>query len=164
VRTEVTVRGRWPTVFCQITLGVYRRGLTDSQHRLSLLTVMSAALVRRPSPSPYERSPLSRLPVEVSRFLVSGDISLAYVFICSAKTAYIRDPTIRAVRALSICLQVPPRGVQTIPTLLSRSLHHRETRPGCSHKSERAHRRTPIPDVHPGHRRGFVPTTGVPCV
>lgn len=119
---------------------------------LPLQTLMSPTPVRRPPPSPYEKSSLSRLPVEVSRFLVSKNLSIVYVFICSAKAAYLRDPTVRAIRALSIRLQVPLRGVQTIPTLLSRSLHPRETRSSYSRKSksERIHYRTLVPDMHPG--------------
>ena len=124
---------------------------------------MSTTPLRCTPPSPYERSSLGRLPVEVSRILIGKNFTIAYVFVPSLKVANLRDPIIRVIKTLPIRLQIPLRCIQTISTLLSRSVHPRATR--SSHdpipQMERIHHSTRIPDMHPGDCGGVVPTTWI---
>lgn len=120
--------------------GVCRRSLANFPHLQfvpppSKPFIMSATPARSPPLFPYERSSLGRLPVEVSQILVSKKNSRSLTSLPTPpKVANLRDPTVHVVKTLSTRLQVPLRGLQTISTILSRSVHPREARSSHSHK------------------------------
>ena len=146
---------------------------------IRLVDFLYLGLGQLASPNPHvcnPRTPSSIIPVRKILAWSPADrgesnlhrknFSIAHVLVCFTEVANLRDPTVRAVRTLSVRLQVPLRGVQTVSTLLSRPVHPREARSRNDRqsKSERVHHRALIPDMYPRNCGSFVSSARVPRV